>query len=86
MGFENKEHKSEIKTHILQCKVCKNCNFDNFEIIKKCKSEKEIKINEAFLIMTENPKLNKKNFLIRGACIPLRYTISFYPMTKLNKI
>ena len=62
LGFENKEHKSEIKTHIQQCKVCKNCNFDNFEIIKKCKSEKEIKINEAFLIMTENPKLNKKLF------------------------
>ena len=48
LGFDKKEHKSEIKTHIKQCEVCKSCNFDNFEILKKCKSEKEIKINEAF--------------------------------------
>ena len=73
LEFNKSEPKSEIKTHLEHCDICKSSNFENFEIIKKCKSDQETKINEAFLIMTENPKLNK-NLFNKGSL----YTLQVY--------
>lgn len=57
------ETKSEIKEHLKQCLQCKNvCNLDNFEILKKCQTDQEAKINEAILIKNELPFLNKNLF------------------------
>ena len=60
--YEEKHHKSEIKTHIRNCDICKNSSLDNFNIIKKCNTEREIKINEAISILKFNPRLNKNLF------------------------
>ena len=54
--------KSEVKEHIKICELCKECSFDNLEILKKCRSDHETKINEAILIKTEVPQLNKNLF------------------------
>ena len=57
------ETKSEIKEHLKQCLQCRNvCNIDNFEILKKCQTDQEAKINEAILIKNELPFLNKNLF------------------------
>ena len=71
--YEEKHHKSEIKTHIINCNVCKNSSLDNFDIIQKCNSEHEIKINEAISILRFNPRLNKQLFN-KGAL----YTLKVY--------
>ena len=71
--YEEKHHKSEIKTHIINCNVCKNSSLDNFDIIQKCNSEREIKINEAISILRFNPRLNKQLFN-KGAL----YTLKVY--------
>ena len=60
--FEKTEPKSEIKTHINGCEICKNAKFEDFEIVKKCNSDMESKINEAILIKKETPILNKNLF------------------------
>ena len=62
LEFESKEPKSEIKEHLKKCLVCRGANIDNFEIIKKCKSDFDTKVNEALFIRKENPSLNKNLF------------------------
>ena len=70
--IENSE-KSEIKEHLKVCQICRNSNFDNFAIMKKCKSDHETKINEAIFIKTEVPQLNK-NLFNKGSF----YTLKVY--------
>ena len=62
LEFEKAEPKSEIKEHLKKCLVCRKSNLDNFEIIKKCKSDFEAKVNEALFIKKDNPTLNKQLF------------------------
>ena len=62
LEFEKAEPKSEIKEHLKKCLVCRKSNLDNFEIIKKCKSDFEAKVTEALYIKKENPTLNKQLF------------------------
>ena len=57
-----KPHKSEVKEHIKSCQICRRCNFDSFDILKKCTTDHETKINEAFFIKNEVPQLNKNLF------------------------
>lgn len=73
LEFEKAKPESEIKVHLRGCEICQRGNFDNFEIIKKCKSDQETKINEALVIKTENPKLNK-NLFNKGSL----YTLKVY--------
>ena len=42
--------------------MCRGASIDNFEIIKKCKSDFDTKVNEALFIRKENPSLNKNLF------------------------
>ena len=42
--------------------MCKKSTIDNFEIVKKCLTDQEAKINEALIIKKENPQLNKNLF------------------------
>ena len=59
LEFESEEPKSEIiKEHLKKCLVCRGASIDNFEIIKKCKSDFDTKVNEALFIRKENPSLN----------------------------
>ena len=46
LRYETDLPKSEIKTHLKGCHVCKNSTINNFEIIKKCMSDDEAKINK----------------------------------------
>ena len=62
LEFEKAEPKSEIKEHLKKCLVCRKSNLDNFEILKKCKSDFEAKVTEALYIKKENPTLNKQLF------------------------
>ena len=62
LKFEDPEPKSEVKTHLKGCGICRNAKFDNFEILKKCRSDFESKINEAMFIKKETPILNKQLF------------------------
>ena len=55
MEFKKAEPKSEIKEHLKKCLVCRNSNLDNFEIIKKCKSDFEAKLTEAFILKKRIP-------------------------------
>ena len=48
MEFEKSEPKSEIKEHSKKYLVCRKSNLDNFEIVKKCKSDFKAKVTEAF--------------------------------------
>ena len=73
LEYEKKLPKSEIKSHLNECDICKNCNFDNFQILKKSKNDQEVKINEAFCIKKENPRLNK-NLFNKGSF----YTLKVY--------
>ena len=53
---------SEIKTHIYGCPTCHNkfLNFENFKIVKKCRTSYEARIIEALKIKKLRPKLNKQ--------------------------
>ena len=73
LSFDKKDPKSEIKTHLLNCDICKNSSLDNFDIIQKCNSERETKINEAMSILRYNPCLNK-NLFNKGSL----YTLKVY--------
>lgn len=57
---------SEIKTHIYNCPSCHNqfLGIDNFKILKKCKTNYEVVIQEALTIKKLRPKLNKQ--LMKG--------------------
>ena len=73
LEFEKKEPKSEVKVHLSQCKICQSSSIDNFEVLKKCKNDRETKICEAMFIKSENPKLNK-NLFNKGSF----YTLKIY--------
>ena len=62
LGYEKEKPEGEIKTHVKSCDLCKQSNLDNFQIVKKCLSDHEAKINEALVIKNENPPLNKNLF------------------------
>ena len=62
LEFKNELPKSEIKNHMIQCVICKQCNLDSFDILKNCKTDLESKIFEAIYIKKEMPKLNKNLF------------------------
>ena len=61
LDIENSK-KSEIKDHLRSCDLCGNSSCENFEIFRKCKSDHESKICEAFYIKTEAPHINKNLF------------------------
>ena len=61
LDIENSQ-KSEIKEHLRTCNLCRGSNCENFEILKKCKSDRKSKISEDFFIKTEVPQLNKNLF------------------------
>ena len=73
LEFEKSKPESEIKSHLQSCDVCKNASPQNFEILKKCRNDRETKINEALFIKNENPKLNK-NLFNKGSF----YTLKLY--------
>ena len=54
--------KSAIKDHIYSCSHCSKTNLSecNFEVIKKCNTGFEAKIQEALLIKKFNPTLNRQ--------------------------
>lgn len=70
LDIENSK-KSEIKEHVKSCNLCRNSSCENFEILRKCKSDRESKICEAFFIKTEVPQLNK-NLFNKGSFYTLR--------------
>ena len=71
--YESEKPESEVKSHIRDCDVCKASNLDNFDIMQKCNSDQEVKINEAFFISRQNPRLNK-NLFNKGSF----YTLKVY--------
>ena len=73
LEFDKSKPESEIKSHLQSCDICKNASPQNFEILKKCRSDRETKINEALFIKNENPKLNK-NLFNKGSF----YTLKLY--------
>ena len=74
LEFESIEPKSEIKEHLKKCLVCRGASIDNFEIIKKCKSDFDTKVNEALL--EKKIQVLIKIYLIPVVCILLRYTLN----------
>ena len=62
LSYEKEQPRGEIKTHLRLCEMCKKSTIDNFEIVKKCLTDQEAKINEALIIKKENPQLNKNLF------------------------
>ena len=62
LDYNKEKPEGEIKTHIKACDICKNCTMDNFEIIKKSRTDQVTKINEALYIKRETPRLNKNLF------------------------
>ena len=71
LEFEKKKPESEVKVHLNDCDICKNANYENFEILKKCKTDLETKVYEAFAINKEQPKLNK-NLFNKGSLFTLK--------------
>ena len=71
--YESEKPESEVKSHIRDCDVCKASTLDNFDIMQKCNSDQEVKINEAFFISRQNPRLNK-NLFNKGSF----YTLKVY--------
>ena len=62
LDFTRDKPESKVKSHIKSCDSCKQCNFENFEFKKKCKSDRDTKIHEAIFIKQEWPKLNISHF------------------------
>ena len=61
LNFE-KENNSAIASHIKICHQCRSeeISIKNFIILKKCNSDFETQINEAFYIQKLKPKLNSQ--------------------------
>ena len=55
-------HKSAIKDHIRACAICcdEKYTVNSFQILNRCHTEDETKIQEALLIKKLNPRLNKQ--------------------------
>ena len=62
LEFKKVKPEGEVKSHLKSCEICQNCTIDNFDILKKCKNDREVKISEAMFIKRENPRLNKNLF------------------------
>ena len=63
MALSNAYSNSEVKSHLKTCNACySNMSIDNFEIIKKCLSNFNSIIHEAFLIRKLSHSLNKQIF------------------------
>ena len=73
LRFERDLPKSEIKTHLKTCVICQNSSLDNFEVLKKCMSDHEAKINEAMIVKKRIPELNKN--LFNSGCL---FTLKVY--------
>ena len=71
--YESVKPESEVKSHIRDCDICKDSTLDNFDIMQKCNSDHEVKINEAIFISRLNPRLNK-NLFNKGSL----YTLKVY--------
>ena len=65
LDVENSQ-KFEIKEHLRSCNKCTVSSCENFEILRKCKSDHESETSEAFFLKTEVPQLNK-NLLNKGS-------------------
>ena len=59
-----KSTSTAVKQHILNCETCfhSEINLSNFEIVSKCRTDYETRINEALLIKANKPPLNKQLF------------------------
>ena len=55
---------SAIKSHIFSCETCFNSKLGchNFEILKKCQSDYDSQISEAFFIKKLKPEMNSQLF------------------------
>ena len=62
LNLKQKQGKSAICDHIVNCGACSNYLMikDKFSIVKKCKSDYEAKIHEAFIIKQLNRVRNKQ--------------------------
>ena len=70
LDFVRDKPESEVKSHIKSCDSCKKCTLENFEIMKKCKSDRDTKIYEAILIKQYLPSLNV-NLFNKGSFVTL---------------
>ena len=61
-------HQSAIKDHIRACATGRDEKYtvNSFQILKRCHTEYEIKIQKARLIIKLNPNLNKQLY-VKGA-------------------
>ena len=73
LEYEKKKPEGVVKDHLNICDICKNSTIDNFDIVRKCRTDRETKINEALVIKKEIPKLNK-NLFNKGSF----YTLQVY--------
>ena len=55
-------HKSAIKDYTCACAICRDKKYtvNSFQILKRCHTEYETKIQKALQIKKLNPKLNKQ--------------------------
>ena len=51
---------SAVSQHISQCRACQNTDLSvaNFEVLKKCRNQHDVRIYEALLIQKLHPTLN----------------------------
>ena len=61
--------KTAVANHIKTCQTCSSSklSIDNFNIIHKCRNDRETKIYEALKITSQNPKMNRQHHHNRGA-------------------
>jgi len=59
---EEGPQRSAVKDHLKSCGTCQNekDKMKLFTVVKKCRSDAETKINEALMIKTLSPSLNKQ--------------------------
>ena len=85
-----KPHKSAITDHIRACATCREETYtvNSFQILKRCHTEYETKLQEALLIDKLNPKLiNQHLFLFRKIfCKINKHTKSSSKMRQKNKL
>ena len=64
-----RESKIAVANHIKTCQTCSSSklSIDNFNIIHKCRNNRETKIYEALKITSLNPTINRQHHHNRGA-------------------
>ena len=69
-----KDSSSAVYDHIQTCQNCKNTklSYKHFEILKKCRTDSDTKIQEALFIKKVNPKLNRQMHANKGASFTLK--------------